>query len=112
MARKKYTVNYGYGVATLVTPFDFKERFEVLVNTCPEIAKRCSQAVIMRIEEVPESWEYFESLSFFASTENSDKKEHFLYAWREDGARKLIAPVWKLGWKEWNTHYCEVCGHG
>ena len=112
MPRKKYTVNYGYGVATLVTPFDFKRRFELLTSTCPELARRNSQAVVVRIEDVPEDYEYFESLGFFAPVGDGSAKEYFLYIWREDGARKLISPVWKRGWEDWNEYYCGVCGHG
>lgn len=110
MKKTKYTVNYGYGVATLVTPFDFKERFETLANVCPEIAKRRSQAVVMRMEDVTDEWEHFESLGFFAPTESWDKKEYFLYVWREDGARKLVTPVWKRGFDSWNERYCDICG--
>ena len=49
---------------------------------------------ILYTEDIP--CEDFERLEF-----NGD-----VYVWREDGARKMIAPLWAAD-KEWNMDYCE-----
>lgn len=90
----KYTIDYGFGEATLYTPYDGKERFYTLAGTCFGIRKSIMHCVILRAEEIP--CEDFERLEF-----NGD-----VYVWREDGARKMIAPLWAAD-KEWNMDYCE-----
>lgn len=90
----KYTIDYGFGEAILYTPYDGKERFYALAGTCFGIRKSIMHCVILRAEEIP--CEDFERLEF-----NGD-----VYVWREDGARKMIAPLWAAD-KEWNMDYCE-----
>ena len=91
----KYTINYGFGEATLYTPYDAKERFYALANTCFGIRKSIMHCVILKAEDIP--CEDFERLEF-----NGD-----VYVWREDGARKMVAPLWAAD-KEWDMDYCEM----
>lgn len=90
----KYTIDYGFGEAILYTPYDAKERFYALAGTCFGIRKSIMHCVILRAEEIP--CEDFERLEF-----NGD-----VYVWCEDGARKMIAPLWAAD-EEWNMDYCE-----
>lgn len=90
----KYTIDYGFGEATLYTPYDAKERFYALANTCFGIRKSIMHCVILKAEDIP--CEDFERLEF-----NGD-----VYVWREDGARKMVAPLWAAD-KEWDMDYCE-----
>lgn len=91
----KYTIDYGLGEAILYTPYDAKERFHALAGTCFGIRKSIMHCVILRAEEIP--CEDFERLEF-----NGD-----VYVWREDGARKMVAPLWAAD-KEWDMDYCEM----
>lgn len=91
----KYTIDYGFGEATLYTPYDAKERFYALANTCFGIRKSIMHCVILKAEDIP--CEDFERLEF-----NGD-----VYVWREDGARKMVAPLWAAD-KEWDMDYCEM----
>lgn len=90
----KYTIDYGCGTATLFTPFDCKERFNILANTCFGIRKSIMGFKILKTEDV--ACDYFERLEF-----NGD-----VYVWREDGARKQLLPDWASD-EEWDTDYCE-----
>lgn len=90
----KYTIDYGFGEAILYTPYDVKERFYALAGTCFGIRKSIMHCVILKAEDIP--CEDFERLEF-----NED-----VYVWREDGARKMIAPLWAAD-KEWDMDYCE-----
>ena len=91
----KYTIDYGFGEATLYTPYDAKERFYALANTCFGIRKSIMHCVILKAEDIP--CEDFERLEF-----NGD-----VYVWREDGARKMVAPLWAAD-KEWDMDDCEM----
>lgn len=90
----KYTIDYGFGEAILYTPYDAKERFYVLAGTCFGIRKSIMHCVILKAEDIP--CEDFERLEF-----NGD-----VYVWREDGARKMLAPL-RAADKEWDMNYCE-----
>ena len=94
----KYTIDYGFGEATLYTPYDAKERFYALANTCFGIRKSIMHCVILKAEDIP--CEDFERLEF-----NGD-----VYVWREDGARKMVAPLWAAD-KEWDMDDCEMVRH-
>ena len=91
----KYTIDYGFGEATLYTPYDAKERFYALANTCFGIRKSIMHCVILKAEDI--LCEDFERLEF-----NGD-----VYVWREDGARKMVAPLWAAD-KEWDMDDCEM----
>ena len=91
----KYTIDYGFGDATLYTPYDAKERFYALANTCFGIRKSIMHCVILKAEDIP--CKDFERLEF-----NGD-----VYVWREDGARKMVAPLWAAD-KEWDMDDCEM----
>ena len=91
----KYTIDYGYGFATLYTPFkEVEERFYTLANTCFGIRKSIMGFEIISTEE--ETCDDFERLEF-----NGDE-----YVWNEDGARKMLSP-----WPDecWDYDYCEEC---
>ena len=89
----KYTIDYGFGEATLYTPYDAKERFYALANTCFGIRKSIMHCVILKAEDIP--CEDFERLEFYED----------VYVWREDGARKMVAPLWAAD-KEWDMDDC------
>ena len=91
----KYTIDYGFGEATLYTPYDAKERFYALANTCFGIRKSIMHCVILKAEDIP--CEDFERLEFYGD----------VYVWREDGARKMVAPLWAAD-KEWDMDDCEM----
>ena len=91
----KYTIDYGFGEATLYTPYDAKERFYALANTCFGIRKSIMHCVILKAEDIP--CEDFERLEFDGD----------VYVWREDGARKMVAPLWAAD-KEWDMDNCEM----
>ena len=91
----KYTIDYGFGEATLYTPYDAKERFYALANTCFGIRKSIMHCVILKAEDIP--CEDFERLEFGGD----------VYVWREDGARKMVAPLWAAD-KEWDMDNCEM----
>ena len=91
----KYTIDYGFGEATLYTPYDAKERFYALANTCFGIRKSIIHCVILKAEDIP--CEDFERLEFGGD----------VYVWREDGARKMVAPLWAAD-KEWDMDNCEM----
>ena len=92
---KKYRIDYGFGIATLYTPYKYPDvRFCTLANTCFGIRKSIAKVEITRSEEVvmPESTEWNERLEF-----NWNERLEFngdVYIWREDGSRKMIAPDW------------------
>lgn len=90
----KYTIDYGFGEAILYTPYDAEERFYALAGTCFGIRKSIMHCVILKAEDIP--CKDFERLEF-----NGD-----VYIWREDGARKMVAPLWAAD-EEWNMDYCE-----
>lgn len=92
----KYRINYGFGVAELYTPYDPEERFYTLANTCFGIRKSIMCCDILSSEEAPD--EPYEKLSFNGDT----------YIWREDGARKMIEPVYMMD-EDWDTYYCDIC---
>lgn len=93
---KKYTIDYGFGVATLFTPFDPKERFYTLANTCFGIRKSIVCCIIRRVEEV--ECVDFERLEF-----NGD-----VYIWDEMGRRKMIEPKWFAD-EDWDDYYAKDC---
>lgn len=93
---KKYTIYYGFGTAILYTPHDPKERFYKLAGTCFGIRKSIMCCEIRKEEEAV--CDDYERLEF-----NGDA-----YVWREDGARKAVAPDWYAD-EEWDTDYCEKC---
>lgn len=74
----KYTIDYGFGEATLYTPYAAKERFYALAGTCFGIRKSIMHCVILRAEEIP--CEDFERLEF-----NGD-----VYVWREAVREKIM----------------------
>ena len=94
----KYTIDYGYGEAILYTPYDAKERFYTLAGTCFGIRKSIMHCVILKAEDIP--CEDFERLEFYED----------VYVWREDGARKMVAPLWAAD-KEWDMDDCEMVRH-
>lgn len=84
---KKYTIDYGFGKATLHTPYQYPDvRFCTLGSTCFGLRKSIMKVDILDVEDVelPEGTEWNERLEF-----NGD-----VYIWREDGSRKMIAPDW------------------
>lgn len=48
----KYTIDYGFGEATLYTPYDAKERFYTLAGTCFGIRKSIMHCVILKAEDM------------------------------------------------------------
>lgn len=96
---KKYTIDYGFGKATLHTPYKYPDvRFSILANTCFGIRKSIIQVVVVDSEDVelPEGTEWNERLEF-----NGD-----VYIWREDGSRKMIEPDWAAD-EEWDYAWAE-----
>lgn len=95
---KKYLIDYGFGKATLYTPYPYPEvRFSILGDTCFGLRKSIMCAVVIREEEVVEtSEEWTERLEF-----NGD-----VYIWRKDGARKMIEPDWAAD-EEWDMSNAE-----
>lgn len=92
----KYYVDYGCGTAVLYTPYDPYDRFLQLASTCFGIRKSIMRVSVYNQFDVP--CDDFERLEF-----NGD-----VYIWREDGARKMIAPDWCAD-DDWDTDYCEEC---
>lgn len=92
----KYTINYGFGTATLYTTGDPEARFYKLAGTCFGIRKSIACGIVMKKESVPCPAPDFERLEFSGD----------VYVWRVDGARKMLAP-WPD--EEWDTDYCEEC---
>lgn len=106
---KKYVIDYGYGYAILITPYEPELRFGTLANTCFGIRKSIICFRVVHQEEYSEP-EYFEELSF-GGIYNSKTKSMLCgdrYAWREDGARKMIEPEYMAD-NEWNTDFCDSC---
>lgn len=93
---KKYIIDYGYGTATLFTPFDPKERFYTLANTCFGIRKSISHCIIRNVEDT--DCTDFERLEF-----NDD-----VYIWDELGRRKMIEPDFFAD-EDWDDYYAEDC---
>lgn len=91
---KRYYINYGCGVAQLVTPYEPEERFHTLANTCFGIRKSIVTFKIIRSDSVDRA--DYERLRF-------DGDE---YIWRRDGARKMISPKPD---EEWKLDFCEDC---
>ena len=92
----KYTIDYGYGMAILYTPFEPKERFYTLASTCFGIRKSIMCCNIMKEEDV--ECDDFERLEF-----NGD-----VYVWDELGRRKCLEPE-DMADEEWDDTYCEKC---
>lgn len=97
MPRKRYTIDYGCGIAVLQTPYPPEERFMTLASTCFGIRKCITKFEILK-EEPDKNNTSFESLEFSGDA----------YIWREDGARKMVAPLWAAD-DEWDTDLCEEC---
>lgn len=93
---RKYIIDYGFGAATLYTPGDPEERFYTLANTCFGIRKSIACCNIIAAAEKTPPAPAYERLEF-----NGD-----VYIWREDGARKMLAPYPD---EEWDTDYCQEC---
>lgn len=93
----RYTINYGAGTAYLYTPYPPEERFLDLALTCFGIRK---SILCVKIVEVREDLHCsdFERLEFGGD----------VYVWREDGARKMLAPSWAKD-DDWDTRLCEEC---
>lgn len=94
---KKYTINYGSGIAYLTTcvPFDrVEDRFMNLANTCFGIRKSIMGVIIMDFTRISHS--EFEKLEFGGDA----------YIWKEDGSRKMILPDED---ENWETYYCKEC---
>lgn len=93
----KYKINYGFGIATLYTAAkDVENRFYTLANTCFGIRKSIICCNIMQSFDDDRVDQSVEELEF-----NGD-----CYVWRNDGARKMLAP-WPD--EKWDTYYCEEC---
>lgn len=101
---KKYEIDYGFGRATLYTPFEnWEQRFRTLAGCCFGIRKSILFVELIKSSQADE--EYF-----------SKKKERFeherlefngdIYIWRKDGARKMLAPFKD---KRWDKYYCGIC---
>lgn len=97
MPRKRYTIDYGFGIATLRTPYPPEERFFTLAGTCFGIRKSIMHCKILK-EEPDTNTSSFESLEFSGDA----------YIWREDGARRQVMPLWAAD-DEWDTDFCEEC---
>lgn len=90
----KYKISYGYGFATLYTPYPPVDRFYTLASTCFGIRKSILFCSVIKKEDIKCS--DFERLEF-----NGD-----VYIWDKDGRRKMIEPEED---KEWDDYYCEKC---
>lgn len=90
----KYTIDYGFGVATLWTPLDPVERFYTLADTCFGIRKSIACCSILSKE--PATCETFERLEFGGD----------VYVWRHDGARMMLNPPID---EDWDEDYCAEC---
>lgn len=94
---KKYTINYGSGVAYLTTcvPFNqVEDRFLNLAYTCFGIRKNIMGVIIADFTKVEPS--EFEKLEFDGDA----------YIWKADGSRKMIKPDEDMAW---DTYYCSEC---
>ena len=89
--KKKYTIDFGFGTATLYTPkkSEVEERFYKLASTCFGIRKSIICCNIVKAEDV--ECDDYERLEF-----NGDA-----YVWNELGQRKCIAPEWMAD-KDWS----------
>lgn len=94
----KYTIDYGFGTAVLYTPHEPEKRFYTLAGTCFGIRKSIMCCNIVKTEDTPCPNPDCERLEF-----NGD-----VYIWREDGARRMLAPEWAAD-EEWDTDFCEEC---
>ena len=92
----KYTIDYGFGIAYLDTPYDPTERFCTLASTCFGIRKSIACCLIIDSEDVP--CKDFERLEF-----NGD-----VYVWREDGARKAVQPE-LMADDDWDLTFRDEC---
>lgn len=93
----EYAINYGFGWATLVTPLpNPEERFMTLASTCFGLRKSITDVKILGGHVVRAK--YYEMLSFGGD----------VYAWREDGARMMLAPE-EFKDDDWDTYYCDIC---
>lgn len=92
----KYTIDYGFGIAILYTPYDCKSRFYTLAGTCFGIRKSIEYCNVIKTEDV--KCDDFERLEF-----NGDA-----YVWDKDGRRKMVEPDWAAD-EDWDDYYCEEC---
>lgn len=92
---RRYTIDYGHGIASLTTPFEPVDRFYTLASECFGIRKSIARCEILLVEDYLPEPDY-ERLSF-----NRDS-----YIWRRDGARKMLTPFED---EEWDTSFCDVC---
>ena len=93
---KRYTIDYGCGIANLYTPFEPKDRFYTLAKTCFGIRKSIIGCRILGEEDV--ECKDFERLEFNGDT----------YVWDKLGRRKCLEPK-NMADEEWNDIYCEEC---
>lgn len=98
MQKTSYKIDYGFGKAALITPHEPEEAFYRLANECFGIRKSISKFEILSAYPTDPSFEFYEGLSF-----NGD-----IYAWRQDGARRMIMPDYE---EEWDTNFCALCVH-
>lgn len=91
---KSYDIDYGFGTANLITPYNPEDRFYTLANTCFGIRKSIIKCEIINRADVPIP--SYERLAF-----NGD-----VYVWRKDGARMMLSPTID---PHWDTDYCQVC---
>ena len=90
----KYTINYGCGKAILYTPYDCKQRFYTLANTCFGIRKNITCCNVVKVEST--KCKDFERLEFSGD----------IYVWDKYGRRKMIEPMTE---SEWDDSYCDEC---
>lgn len=93
---KKYVIFYcfGFGYATLYTPFDPENRFYTLAGTCFGIRKCIMFCEIVSAEDTDCS--DFERLEFSGD----------VYVWDNLGRRKMIEPYLE---EDWDSYYIEEC---
>ena len=94
---KRYTIDYGCGIAYLDTPFDPVDRFCELANTCFGIRKSITKVNVKETAVLSDMIGY-ERLEFDGD----------VYIWNPAGARRMIQPMED---KVWNNYYCESCEH-
>lgn len=98
MQKTSYKIDYGFGKAALITPHEPEEAFYRLANECFGIRKSISKFEILSSYPTDPSFDFYEGLSFNGN----------IYAWRQDGARRMIIPDYE---EEWDTSFCTLCAH-
>lgn len=106
---KKYTIDYGHGIAVLYTNYPPRDRFNTLGKSCYELKGKMTDYSVIQAREATKE-EIDNLIVRHGATENTERLEFMdkAYLYREDGARMLVEPIY-MGRSDWNMYYCDIC---